>query len=451
MLVVTTLGGFLITFMTSAVNVALPLIQTEFHASAVTLSWVSLAYILAAGAFLLPAGRLADLHGRVRFFLYGMLVFTIFSFASALAPSVEILIALRAVHGLGLALGIVVAVALVILAHPPEARGRALGLNVTGVYVGLTLGPVLGGLIIHNLGWRSLFWVSGALGLVNVLLVLWRLRGLDQREVKTGRFDLTGSVLFAAALTALLAGFSFVPQMTGVALILVGLVGLAGFVWWETRAADPILDTDLFRWNRVFAFANTAALINYAATFATVFLLSLYLQYNRGLDAQTAGLILVAGTLVQSFLAPGVGRLADRVTARYLATMGMVVCVFGLLAFGFLGLHTPYWYVIAVLCVLGVGFAFFSTPITHTVMGSIERRQVTTASAILAMMRLVGQNLSMGIATLVLAVEVGRQAIHPADYPQVLSSVRISFFIFAALCVIGTAASMVGPRRTSAG
>jgi MFS family permease len=336
---------------------------------------------------------------------------------------------------------------LVILAYPPESRGRALGINVAGVYLGLTLGPVLGGIIIHNLGWRGLFLVMGALGLANVGLPVWKLRHIDWREPKTARFDVLGAVIYAASLSAVLLGFSLVPDVLGPILIAAGIVGLAGFLWWETRAADPLLHVDLLRRNRVFAFSNAAAFINYAATFAMVFLMSLYLQYNRGLNPQTAGFVLVTGTFLQAALSPVAGRLADRVNARYVASAGMMVCALGLFALSFLGTTTPYWYIITMLCVLGVGFAFFSSPITHTVMSSVDRQSVGVASATLATMRMAGISMSLGIATLVLALEVGREAIQPTDYPQLLSSVHLSFLIFTGLCLCGVAASLVGPRR----
>ncbi len=303
-LVVATLGGFLVAFMMSAVNVALPLIESEFNVSAVMLGWISLSYMLVGAATLLPAGRIADLYGRMRLFIWGMIVFTVISFASAFAPSAGILIALRAVHGLGLAIGGATSTALVILAYPPASRGRALGLNVAGIYMGLTLGPVLGGLIIHNLGWRGLFLVVGALGLVNVGLPLWKLRHVDWREPKRAHFDVLGSVGYALSLTAVLLGFSLLPDIAGAILVAAGIAGLAAFLWWETRAADPLLDVDLLRRNRVFAFSNAAAFISYSATFAMVFVMSLYLQYNRGLDPQTAGLVLVTGTFVQAALSP---------------------------------------------------------------------------------------------------------------------------------------------------
>lgn len=444
-LIATAMIGFVATFMASSINIALPLIESEFRVSAVTLGWISTTYVLSAGAVLMAVGRLADLHGRMRVYLIGLAGFTILSFASALAPSATVLIVLRVFQGLASALLFATHTALVILSHPPEVRGRALGLQVAGVYLGLTLGPVLGGIISRNAGWRTLFVVVGALSLANCILPFWKLRKIDWREPKTARFDILGSTIWAIALSALLLGFTYLPDALGGLLITAGIVGLALFFWWETRAGDPILSVDLFLRNRVFALSNTASLINYSATFAVTFLMSLYLQYNRGLDAQEAGLILVPGLLVQAGLSVLAGRLADRLPARMLASTGMGLTVLGLFAFVFLDETTPYSYIVGVLCVLGIGLALFASPMTHTVMGSVEKRHVGVASATLATMRVTGQNLSMGIATLVLAIVIGRHEMGPADYPHFLTSARISFAIFAALCVLGFAASLVKP------
>ncbi len=446
-LVVTALAGFLATFMGSAINIALPLIGREFQVSAVTLGWISLAYILAAAAVLMPVGRIADLYGRKRVFLWGMLVFAIVAFASGLSPSAPVLIVLRVVQGLGATLVFAPATAMVILAYPPETRGRALGLNVAGVYLGLTLGPVIGGIIIHNLGWRALFYVLGSLGLLNWLLPAWSLRGVEWLEAKRAPFDILGSVIYALALPAFLLGFTRLPEWLGLLLIVLGAGGLGVFVWWEGRAADPVLNVSLLRRNRIFAYSNAAALINYAATFAVTFLTSLYLQYTRGLDPQTAGFILVTGTFFQTAFSPVAGRLSDRVQPRWVASFGMGVCALGLFAFIFLGEETPYWYIITTLCMLGLGFAFFASPITHSTMGSVDKRYYGVASATLGTMRLAGQNISLGIATLVLAIVVGRHVIGPADYPHLLTSLHICFAIFTVLCVIGVAASLVGPRH----
>ncbi len=442
-LAISSMAGFLVSFMTSATNIALPLIGEEFNASAVMLSWISLVYILVAAAVLLPAGRLADLHGRVRFFIYSMSLFTIVAFASALAPSASVLLILRGIHGVALAFGSVTATALVVLAYPPESRGRALGLSVAGVYLGLTLGPVLGGFIVHNLGWRMLFVIVGVLGLINLILPLWKLRGLDWREQKTARFDLLGSAIFAVSLPLLLLGFSFLPGMSGVVLVALGLAGLAGFLWWETQAADPLLHIDLLRHNRVFTYANLAIFINYSATSAMLFLMSFYLQYNRGLTAQTAGLVLVAGAVFQTAFAPIAGRLADRVQARYVATAGMVLSLLGLVSLAFLTPTAPYWYVLGGLCAMGLGAAFFSSPNTYMITGSVEKRQLGVATATIGVMRNTGIAMSIGLATLVIAVVVGPEAIVPSEYPQLMRSIQISFLIFAVLCIVGVAASLL--------
>jgi MFS family permease len=448
-LAVTAVAGFVATFMATSINIALPLIESEFHISAVTLGWISTAYVLAAAAVLMPVGRIADLHGRMRVYLAGMAGFTVISFASAFAPSAAVLIVLRVLHGLFAAMMITTSTAMVILSHPPGIRGRALGIQVAGVYLGMTTGPMLGGIIARNAGWQILFVVVAALSLVNSVVPFWKLRKIDWRESKVARFDVFGSVVWAVALPALLLGFSYLPDLTGAILIAASVVGLALFLWWEARAADPMLSVDLFLRNRVFASSNAAALINYSATFAMTFLMSLYLQYNRGLDAQEAGLILVPGLFLQAVLSVVAGNLADRLPSRTLASVGMSLTVLGLLAFVFLSETTSYWYIIGVLCILGIGFALFASPNTLRVMGSVEKHQVGIASATLATMRMTGQNLSMGLATLVLAIIVGRHEVEPFDYPHFLTSVRISFAIFAALCVLGVAASLVGPRSVS--
>ncbi len=446
-LFVATMAGFLATFMASAINIALPIIEKEFRASAVTLGWISLGYVLAAGALLMPAGRLADVYGRKRFFVTGMAVFTVFTFVAALSASEGMLIVVRLLQGAASALLFATSTAMVTLAHPPEERGRALGLQVAGVYLGIAVGPVLGGVLIHNLGWRSVFVFGGVLAALDCILAGWKLRGVEWREPKTAPFDLRGSAIWAVSLPVLLLGFSFLPAFWGAILIAAGLAGLAVFLWWETRAADPILNVDLFRRNRVFAYSNAATFINYSATAAVAFLMSLYLQYNRGLDPQTAGFVLVAAAVVQTACSPLAGRLSDRVEARLVASAGMTVCVLGLFALVFLDEDTPYPYIIAVLALLGVGFAFFATPIIHTIMGSVGRAYTGVASATVGTMRLAGQNISLGLATLVLAVVVGPHEIGPADYPQMLTSVRITFAIFTVLCVAGVAALLVGPRR----
>jgi MFS family permease len=213
-------------------------------------------------------------------------------------------------------------------------------------------------------------------------------------------------------------------------------------VRWETRVDSPVFDTKLFRHNIVFAFSNLAALINYCATSATGFLLSLYLQYTRGLSPENAGLILVSQPVIMAVFSPLAGRLSDRIEPRIVASIGMTLTVIGLLLFAFLNSATSFPFIIFNLILLGFGFALFSSPNTNAVMSSVEKKFYGVASATLATMRLTGQMLSMGIAMLVFAVYIGRAQITPENYPAFLTSAKTAFIIFAVLCFGGIFASL---------
>jgi EmrB/QacA subfamily drug resistance transporter len=443
-LIVSSVAGFVSTFMSSAVNIALPVIDGEFHVTTVTLGWIPLAYILTCGAGLMPAGQLSDIFGRKRIFLVGMIVFTVFSAAPALAPSADWIIGFRLAQGVGAALLFATTTAMVISAYPPERRGRALGLQISGVYLGLTLGPALGGILIHGVGWRGLFWVMCALGVLNCIATVVLTRGIEWRDAKRPTFDGVGSAIYAVSLSMFLVGLSMLPSVLGVVLLVVGVMGVVVFVWWEQRASNPIMRIDLLRRNRMFAYSNLSSLINYSATFAMTFLVSLYLEYVRGLNSMTAGFVLVAGLFLQAVASPVSGWLVDRVPARLVAAGGMALCVFGLLGLTFVDGSTAYWHLISLLCLLGIGFGLFAPAITHSIMGSVEGRDVSVASATVATMRLAGQNISLGLATLILALVVGQHEIHPADYPNLLTSVRITFAVFTVLCVLGVGASLAG-------
>jgi MFS family permease len=226
-----------------------------------------------------------------------------------------------------------------------------------------------------------------------------------------------------------------------------GVLSIAAFLMRETRVQDPILRVDLFRTNRVFAFSHIAVLINYTATFAVIFLLSLYLQFIKGLDATSASLVIVAGMFTQAVVSPVSGRLSDRAPARVVASLGMAICVLGLGMLVFLEATTPYWYAVVAVCVLGLGIGLFATPIIHAIMGSVDRSYAGVTAATTATMRATGQNISLGLATVVLAAIVGRQDIVAADYPHLMNSIRITFGILAAICVLGVPAALAGPRR----
>ena len=431
--------------MASALNVALPAIGDELSLDAVALGWVVTAYILAAAVLLLPFGRAGDIYGRKRTFLYGMVVYSIGSLLSAAAPSATWLILARVVNGAGAAMGFATGMAILMSVVSPQERGKMLGWNVSAVYLGLSLGPVLGGIITHDLGWRWIFGINAVAGLVGVAFTLWKMKG-EWAEAGGEGFDAVGAVLYAATLVSLMYGASQLPNMLGLILLPASAVGLVLFVRWEMRARSPLFDVASFRNNTVFALSNLAALINYSATAAVGFLLSLYLEYAKGLSPQRAGAILIAQPLVMTVFSPLAGRLSDRIAPRKLAAVGMALTALGLTAFCFLQQDTSLHAVVAGLSILGLGFALFSSPNTNAVMSSVDRKYYGIASGTLGSMRLIGQMLSMAVVMLILSLLMGRVRITPENYAAFGRCVRVAFGVFAALCALGVLASSARGR-----
>lgn len=420
-------------------NIALPVVGREFEMDAVLLSWVSTSFLLSAAMFLLPFGRLADIHGRKQIFSCGIAIYTVSSLFAAISISGAMLIAARVLQGFGGAMIFGTGVAILTSVYPPGERGKALGINVAAVYLGLSLGPFLGGFLTQHLGWRSIFFANLPVGVL--LIALIRKLQAEWADAKGEKFDLLGAFIYATALIAIMLGFSFLPARSGAWLFLLGIAGIVAFVRWEIKAPSPVLRMQLFS-NTVFAFSNLAALIHYSATFALTFLLSLYLQYIKALTPQTAGFILVSQPLVMTIFSPLAGRLSDRLEPRLVASLGMSLSAAGLFLFTFLEENNTLTSIIAGLMLLGLGFALFSSPNTNAVMSAVEKRFYGIASGTLGTMRLTGQMLSMGIATLIFAVYLGRVQIAPANYPLFMKSIRSAFTIFAVLCFAGTFASL---------
>ncbi len=417
------------------------MIAHEFGLNAVTMSWVTMAFLLSSAVFLVPLGKLADIFGRKRVFLTGNVVLALASLLAVFAPNDATLIALRVVQGIGSAMMFATGIALITSVFPPNARGRAIGMNVTAVYVGLSAAPVLGGLMIDALGWRSLFYIPALLGIPAVIAAILTIKG-EWAEAKGEKFDILGSGIFIVSMCALMYGFSKLPSTVAIVLTAVGLLGLALFVKLQMKLEYPVFNVSLFRVNRLFALSNLAALINYATTFAITFVLSLYLQYIKGLSAREAGLLLVIQPLVMAVIASWSGRLSDKHDPRILASAGMGVIAVGLALLIPISNETAVTYIGVVLGILGLGFGMFSSPNTNAIMGSVEKRYIGLASGTVATMRLVGQMLSMGIATMVIHVFIGTGTINASNHKQFILSASVTFAIFVALSVLGVWASL---------
>jgi MFS family permease len=295
--------------------------------------------------------------------------------------------------------------------------------------------------MVQYIGWRSIFYVNIPLGIFIAIVSARRLKE-EWAEAKGESFDLVGSVIYGLALFALVTGFTFVPSLSGLALIIIGAVAAALFVVWELRARFPVFNVGLFVRNRTFAFSNVAALINYSATFAVTLLLSIYLQSVRGFDPQVAGVILISQPIVQAAISPAAGRLSDRIEPRVVASIGMAMTAVGLAPFIFLTPTTPISLVVASLAILGFGFGLFSSPNTNAVMSSVESRFYGLASGTIATMRTIGQVLSVALVELIFALIIGQQAITPDSSQLFMQSNQLAFSLFTVLCFLGIFASL---------
>ncbi|MEJ2524916.1 MAG: MFS transporter [Desulfuromonadales bacterium] len=406
---------FLMPFMMSAVGVALPAIGREFKASAMQLGLVETTYVLSASIFLLAMGRMGDIYGRRRVFQIGLIAFTCAGGLLSQAWSIESLIGLR----------------FTITTIKPWGEKRThLDYEIDGMVVKINV-------LVNTFGWRAIFYLVVPLGLITFAVSWFRLRG-EWAESRGEPFDWQGSLIYAVAILMLITGASNLDRGHWAwALALAGMAGIALFLRFEAKAAYPVLDVALLRRNRVFAFSNLAALLNYAATFGVTFFLSLYLQFVKGMNPREAGTLLIIQPIIQALFSPFCGRLADRFPAPLVATIGMSFCALGLAIAASISAASSLTRVVLTLITLGLGFALFSSPNISVIMGSIPSRYLGVASGLNSTMRTLGMMASMTVITIIFSILMGDQAVTPQTQPQFLVSMHTALLTFSGLCVIG--------------
>ncbi len=425
------------TFLISSINIALPAIEQSFGLNAISLSWVITAFLVATGIFLLPVGKWGDISGNVRLFKAGLIVFTLASVLCAVSPSGVWLIVARFVQGVGSAFTNTTGQAILVTNFPARNRGQVIGISVASVYAGLATGPFIGGFLTQSLGWHSLFYVAAILGVLSTIIAFAFLE--KDTHVPSGdkKVNLRGTLFFVIGLVGLVYGSSHIPSAYGWGLMIFGIVMLVLFWIIESRLANPMFETRLFTHNKLFGFSNLAALINYTATSAIVFFLSLYLQKIQGLPPREAGAVIIAQPVMMAIFSPVVGRLSDRIQPRYFATLGMAMCSIGLFAMSFFTSSTPLWIIILVLVWEGLGFAFFSSPNMNTIMSSVDKSRYGQASGTASSMRIFGQIVGMTIVTFFFAFHFGSKAVTEVNDTIFLIAMKWGFVTFALISVVG--------------
>ena len=441
-LVICTVLSFFTVFAVNAVTIVIPSIASEYHMSNIIQNWITIIFLLVVAVLSVPAGQISGKYGLKKVTIVSVILFIIISIANVLVTSQEQFLACRLILGISLAFINVTSMAMIVSAFPPEERGTALGINITGVYIGLSLSPVLGGILNYNLGWRSV--VLFGVPFLFVILVLLLTRISDEWITFKGiPIDIKGSLSYGVGMALFMYGFTILNTQQGIILTVLGIAILVVFGIIEIRQNHPVFDIRFFK-NHKFLSANFASLCAYLATYAVTTILNYHLQYIKGLDSQTAGIILLAAPLCQVVLAPIAGRLSDKFVPQILAAMGMALGTISLFLFSSLNGQTPIEYLIISMIIYGIGFGLFSPPNTNVIMGSVPPKDTSIASASVATMRTVGQAMSMGILTLVFAFVMGDVPIIEKYYPLLTQSCQITCIICVVLCVLSVFASFVG-------
>ncbi len=430
-LVVVSVVQFLVPYMLSSLVVALPAIGKEFSAGAMHLSLIEMVYMLGLAIFLLPAGRFADIHGHKKVFISGIAVTILSTIALALSANIETLILLRFAQGIGGAMITATSLTILSFVFPPSERGKAMGIVVSCVFIGLSAGPTLSGMMVSYLGWRYVFFLAVPVEIAALLLAIVMLKSEWINE-KEGRFDLIGSLLYMGALLGLIVGVTQLNE-PGFAkwFAIPGGLGLVGFFAYEYKKESPLLNVNLLFLNRQFTFNSLATLINYAASFGVMFFFSIYLQAVKGFSPKTTGFILIIQPVIQAVLAPVAGRLSDKYPPSNIAAIGMGLCTVGLSVAIFLTQSTSIGMVILIQILLGSGFSFFASPNMTAIMGSVEPEHYGLASGFVSTMRYIGMMISLTIITVMLSFFLGNQPVSIATSGGFINSMKMTLIIFS--------------------
>ncbi|MBO6122958.1 MAG: MFS transporter [Methanobrevibacter sp.] len=447
LLLICTVLSFFTVFAVNAVNIVIPSIAAEFHMSNIVQNWVTIIFLLVVAVLSVPAGQISGKYGLKKVTNLSIILFIIISIANVLVTSQEQFLACRFILGISLAFINVTSMAMIVNVFPPEERGKALGINITGVYVGLSLSPVIGGIMNYNLGWRSVVLFGVPFMFLILALLLTRISD-EWSSFENMPLDLKGSLTYGIGIVLFMYGFTVLNTQPGMILTVLGVIILVIFGLIELRQSYPVFDIRFFK-NHKFLSANFASLCAYLATYAVTTILNYHLQYIKGFDSQTAGMILLVAPLCQVVLAPIAGRLSDRFVPQILAAIGMALGTISLFLFSSLDTSTSMGFLIVAMIIYGVGFGLFSPPNTNVIMGSVPAKDTSVASAAVATMRTVGQAMSMGILTLVFAFVMGNVPIVEEYYPLLVSSCQITCLICVVLCVASVFASFVGIRSGS--
>jgi EmrB/QacA subfamily drug resistance transporter len=416
---------FMLMLDNTVVNIALPSIQHDLHASLSSLLWTVNAYTLTFAVLLVTGGRLGDIFGRRKLFMFGVVVFGLASLAIGFAPNDAVLVAFRAVQGIGAAFMMPATLSIITQAFPPHQRGTAIGTWAGVSALALAIGPVIGGFLTEDVSWRAIFFINPPIAVIAIAVTLFAAR--DSRDETVGRtIDFAGIATITIGLTALV--LALIKSNTWhwgsarvIGLLAVAAVALAAFVAIERRVRAPMVDFAFFR-SRTSAGANLVGFLVTFGMFAQFFFITLYLQNVLHYSALQTGLRFLPATIVIIIMGPLAGRFTDRVGPRPLMTLGLLIVAAAMLIQSRISLHSGYGLLLPGFILMGLGMGLVMSPMSTAAMNAVDRTKSGAASGVLSMSRMVGG--SVGLAAMgALITSIGTSKINSA-LPHLPSSVR---------------------------
>lgn len=436
--------SFFAVFLSNGIIIGVPAIAQDFAMNNVIQNWVPTIFFLVVAVFTVPAGQISGKFGVKKSLLAGIMVFLIGSIGACLSFSTESFLAFRIMQGAGVAFLNVSAMAMVVHAVSPKSRGKALGFTVTGVYLATSLSPVICGFLVHNLGWRSMFYFVIPFLVLCIILMVLKIPQ-EWKTYQDDKIDKVGSVLYGIGILFFIYGFTALITTTGKILTVLGIILLVIFGAYELRQKAPVFNMNLFK-NKKFTSSNIAALCSYLAIMVVTTILNYHFQYVRGWNAQMSGMILIITPIIMAIMAPNAGKLSDKIHPQKLAAVGIGIAAVALAILTFLTGDTPIYVVVIAMILQGVGMGLFSSPNMNAIMSSVPPKYAPTASASQATMRTIGQTMSLGLLTLVFAWVMGNLELAPQYAGMIVQASQIICLICTVACVLAIFASLVGIR-----
>ena len=437
---------FVMPLMFSGIGITLPSVGHDLQATGVQLGLVESIYLGAAAAILLPMGRVADLTDKKTIFKAGLIFYMLITFALGFLQQIELFIGLRLLQGI--AGGMLLATNMAILSElvPKKSLGRAIGFAVGSVYLGLTTGPFIAGIITTQLGWRYVYYLGGVLIGVAALISLKNIP--SDKKMKFVTIDLVGTLLIITSISLLVAGSSSLGGgLVRYFLLVLGIITMLLFLASQTRVKDPLISLKMILSNSKLTSALLVQLINYAGTFGMTFLFSLYLQTVKEMTPQEAGITLMISPVIMAVFAPVFGRISDTVSPAKITLIGMCFCLLSTLIAWSVDATTPMWVLYVQFALMGFGFAMFSSPNMNIIMSSVEKKFLGMASAIVAELRSLGMVISLTLITIFLSLYVGKNEISIEHAPEYLQAMHFSIISFVFLMVIGVTISALSLKN----